>query len=426
MQDLQIRIYEESKNLIAPILESYTAWVLDEAQRRNIRTLYFLARDGYVLRQIAQALCEAKGIKIQCRYLYCSRRALRTPTYHLIGDEAYDLLFLGGYHVSMSSFLERAGISKDEWDVVLAEAEASQTIDIHREIAYAEIGKYREILLRSRTFCTRVMEHSVDAYPATIGYLKQEGLFEQERIGIVDSGWTGSIQRSMRQLLRAEGYTGQVTGFYFGMYTEPKDPADGEYLTWFFSGHTGKQRKVWFCNNLFECLLSAPHGMTVEYGRADSRFVPILGTPPSPQEKQMIDANVNGILAGVKDSIDLGKELRSKKWCAAHLRRLMCYPSRDTAKIYGRFAFCDDITEAYHFSLAGAEQQKLLKNYVVLSRIGRKMRRRSGTERMTELFWPCGTAAFVQSPVKRAWYKANIFLWEWLKYTIQEVRGCQK
>ncbi len=421
MQEFQIQVYEVSKNLIAPILESYTAWVLEEAQRRNIKTLYFLARDGYVLRQIAQTICEAKSINIQCRYLYCSRKALRMPTYYLIGDEAYDLLFLGGYHVSMSSFLERAGIPEDEWNAVLAEAAPAQTIDMQREIAHAEIGRCRETLLRSKTFCTRVMENSMDAYPATIGYLKQEGLFEQERIGLVDSGWVGSIQRSMRQLLQAAGYTGQITGFYFGMYAEPKEPADGEYLTWFFSGHTGKLRKVWFCNNLFECLLSAPHGMTVKYGRAGSSFVPILGIPPNPQEKQMIEANVNGILAGVKDDLAHGKELQSKKRCASHLRRLMYCPTREAAEIYGRFAFCDDTTEAYHFSLASAEQQKLLKNYVVSSRIKRKISRRTGTEQMTELFWPCGTAAFVRCPIKRAWYRANIFLWEWLKYSIQEV-----
>ena len=210
------------------------------------------------------------------------------------------------------------------------------------------------------------------------------------------------------------------------MYTEPKESADGEYLTWFFSDHSGKSRKMWFCNNLFECLLSAPHGMTVKYGESDGRFTPVLGPSPSLQEKRMIQANVDGILDGVKDSLAQGKEPQSKKRCAAHLRQLMYCPTRETVEIYGRFAFCDDITESYHFSMASAEQQKLLKNYTLPLRIGQKIYRRSGKKEMTELFWPFGTAAYVRSPIKRAWYRINIYLWEWLKYTVQEVRSCQR
>ena len=184
MQELQNQLYEQSKKNAAPVLEAYVEWVLREAQRRGIRTLYFLARDGYILRQIAQDLCEAKGIDIQCRYLYCSRMALRVPSYHLLGDETYDLLFMGGYHVTVCSFLERAGISEDEWDTVLAETGALQRRDTRREIAYAELGKYREMLLRSHTFRVRVRENSLKAYPAAVGYLRQEGLFDLARIGI--------------------------------------------------------------------------------------------------------------------------------------------------------------------------------------------------------------------------------------------------
>ncbi len=419
MQERQNQLYEQSKKNVAPVFEAFVQWVIEEARRRDIKTLYFLARDGYILRQIAQALCEAKGIDIQCRYLYCSRKALRMPTYHLIGDEAYDLLFMGGYHVTVESFLERAGISEDEWDTVLAETGALQRSDIRREIAYAELGKYREALLQSHAFRAQVRENSLNSYPAAAGYLRQEGLFEQARIGVVDSGWTGSVQRSLRQLLQAGGFAGQITGFYFGMFTQPKDPADGEYLTWFFSANRGKSRKVWFCNNLFECLLSAPHGMTEGYKKENGVFVPVMSAPPDSREKQLFDANTAGVLDGAKDIILRGTEPLSVKQCAALLRCLMYRPARETAELYGRFAFCDDVTEAYHFALADAGQQKLLKNYAVLSRLMRKLRRSGSAGKMTELFWPCGTAAFLDSPLKRAWYRMNIVTWEWLKYTFK-------
>lgn len=242
---------------------------------------------------------------------------------------------------------------------------------------------------------------------------------DQPRIGIVDSGWTGSVQRSLRQLLQAEGYKGSITGFYFGMYADPPDPADGEYLTWFFSGHTEKRRKVWFSNNLFECILSAPHGMTTGYARDGGRYVPALASPPEPQEKQLIEANAAGILAGVKHVVSQGLPPLPKEKCAALLYRLMGCPTREIAETYGQFIFCDDVTETYHFALASGEQQRLLKNYIVLPRVWRKLKKAGSSKEITELFWPCGTAAFVCDPVKRCWYRANYLVWEWLKYTIK-------
>ena len=97
----QMDLYTLSRQKVAPVLYGYVCWVLKEAEKRGICTLYFLSRDGYILRKIAQQICEKKKMRIECRYLYCSRASLRMPAYHLIGEEAYRLLFQGGYHVTL-------------------------------------------------------------------------------------------------------------------------------------------------------------------------------------------------------------------------------------------------------------------------------------------------------------------------------------
>lgn len=71
-------LYEVSREHTAPVLLDYVQWVLKEAQARNITTLYFLARDGFVLREIAERVCMKDRIPIHCRYLYCSRASLRS------------------------------------------------------------------------------------------------------------------------------------------------------------------------------------------------------------------------------------------------------------------------------------------------------------------------------------------------------------
>ena len=41
----------------------------------------------------------------------------------------------------------------------------------------------------------RIYEKSDAAYETTIGYLRQEGLLDNVRYAIVDSGWVGTIQK---------------------------------------------------------------------------------------------------------------------------------------------------------------------------------------------------------------------------------------
>jgi FMN phosphatase YigB (HAD superfamily) len=61
----------------APLMFGFASWLLRSARAAGLRRLYFLARDGQVLRDIACGVQPALGTEIDCRYLYVSRRALR-------------------------------------------------------------------------------------------------------------------------------------------------------------------------------------------------------------------------------------------------------------------------------------------------------------------------------------------------------------
>lgn len=78
----ELSLYNFGKEKLAPVLYAYIYWVLKEAKKRDIHTLYFLARDGYIMNKIARVICENEELDICCRYLYCSRMSLRMPTYH--------------------------------------------------------------------------------------------------------------------------------------------------------------------------------------------------------------------------------------------------------------------------------------------------------------------------------------------------------
>lgn len=65
-----------------PIFVSYVAYVLEQSVRLGIDNLYFLARDGYILKIIADALIEKDHLPIKTTYLYSSRDAWQSKDPH--------------------------------------------------------------------------------------------------------------------------------------------------------------------------------------------------------------------------------------------------------------------------------------------------------------------------------------------------------
>lgn len=64
------------------VLMPYLWWVIENAKSRNIRDLYFISRDGYILKLIADKIISYLRISISTHYIYGSRVAWKDPIYH--------------------------------------------------------------------------------------------------------------------------------------------------------------------------------------------------------------------------------------------------------------------------------------------------------------------------------------------------------
>lgn len=405
-----------------PVLYAYVWWILRCACHSRLTTLYFLARDGYLLKEIAERFCRVYHLPIQCRYLYCSRRSLRIPSYHLIGDEAYQLLLLGGYQVSIRSLLQRIGLTPEERAHVCADCGLSVSNE-DRLLNHAELEHVRQLLQASPVYRALVQERSRAAYQNAIGYLRQEGLLSCPSFALVDSGWTGSMQRSLRQLLESAGFQGQLEGFYFGMYAAQKSSDDGIYHTWYFSPSGPIRAKTVFCNNLFECILAAPHGMTCSYTLSEGIYVPELSPTPRTAQLQQVRRQISDILVYTEhrlaettfQAFDQTALLRDTY---RRFVRYMTAPTAGEATYYGNFLFSDDVNETDQRALAAPEQLRYLNGYTLFARATRYLAR-TQTPASPELFWPCGTAAFLPK-WKQLWYCWNIRTWEWIRYVLHK------
>lgn len=336
--------------VFAPVLFSYVRWVLAQAQESGRRRLYFLARDGYMMYLVAKKLCEGSGLPIECRYLYCSRYALRSAEYMLLGEECLHYICLGGMNVTFEKMMRRSGLSEEEAEELAGRLGYAE----HRKerLSYEQIKAFHTRLRENPFYMEKVLAHAGERYPLVISYLRQEGLMDSVPYAIVDSGWTGSMQKSLDRLLKSAGYKGTIEGYYFGMYEYAPNMERSLYHTYYFSPEKNNFRKAFFCNNLFECVFSSPEGMTTGYARTGSGCKPVFAASANPNGGRIrkgaglilrfTELYMEGRTAG-KGSAAKAADME-KRVLARLIKAFMGRPSPEEAEAFGGYLFDDDVT----------------------------------------------------------------------------------
>ena len=346
--DLSDKLY---LHVFAPVLTAYVEWVLGDARKNGIRRLYFLARDAYPMYLAAKEICQSRHLGIDCRYLRVSRFALRSAEYALLGEECLDYICTGGIDVTFRKITRRAGLTPAE-----AEEIAKLLGYIGKEedvLAYAQLTQIKEQLRQTPRFLDLVFIHADENYPLVMNYLIQEGLLEDIPWAIVDSGWVGTLQRSLQRLLNSyddENGRCSVSGYYFGLYEIPKGEDKSHYHTFFFSPENHISRKVHFSNCLFECVYSEPAGMTLGYRKGgDGKFLPVLESHGNPNGERLQRDNEllqRYVIALMREK----KHIRTPLFyrtaiCGKLFSKMMAWPSKAELVCFGDRLFCDDVRE---------------------------------------------------------------------------------
>lgn len=428
--------------VMAPVMLRFILWVLENAVSRGQERLYFLARDGYSMYRAAEKICRWKKLPVECRYLYCSRYAWRSAQYWLKEKESLEYICLGGIDVTFERIMQRAGLTAQE---------ARRTADItgyggnfSQVLGYGQIQALKPRLAECSFFMDRLMVHSKEKYPAVMGYLEQEGLYENVSYALVDSGWTGSMQKTLTHLLQSAGVEKEPEGYYFGMYEYPEAMPQKLYHPYYFQPDNYLRRKVYFNNNLFECMFSAPEGMTVGYQEKRGRYVPVLEQKENPNQARILK-NIDCLLtytdmyirdnkgksngegravqekaAGSKGlrNLENGLQngarraaLRSVKNSKRLLSNFMGHPAPEEAEEFGSYIFCDDVLGEGRCTVAGDLSYEDIKALQLLSGKGRLFCRNKKT--LHESAWLEGSTVLEKKT--NSWDMRQVAL---LKYAI--------
>ena len=399
----------------------YVSWVLEEAKKRDIKRLYFLARDGQVFYKTAQMICTMKNIDMDCRYLYCSRIAWRVPQYFLLKEKCLDYICQRSMNLSMKKMFDRTTLDDLQIEKICNELNISCDF-INKILDLSEVEQIKSKLEQSKLFLPLVYEKSQTEYKNTIGYLKQEGLLESVKYALVDTGWVGSMQQSLGALLsHYAGKTVKTEGFYFGLFKQPKTE-NHIYHAYYFSQKSGLLRKAMFNNNLLECMCGATDGMTIGYKLVDSKIYPHFERKININSKTWdVEKNHTLVLECVRNICLLEKDYCRTYMASLHiskqlLTRFMMFPSKEEAEGFGSYLFSDDITENMVYELAPVLSQMELFGEDFLPKVWKRIFFKDIKKRQTKSYW-------IEGSIRRSnsclgiWHWGNAFVWHVLQYT---------
>ncbi|WP_153045268.1 hypothetical protein [Sinorhizobium americanum] len=195
-------------NVLGPLVLGFVSWVRRRAVEDNVSTLYFLAREGRIFKDVFDRLELENYSGVESKYLLGSRRCIRVAQLKSLPD----ILELSGQtidrHASLRSLLEgRFGLSAitvPQSDI--AEAGFTTIDDVIQEVPnWSSKLKLLLGLLSEAILAQSEQERSnYEAYLTSVGFVAS-----QEN-AVVDVGWNANMQGSLGDLVGEP-----LRGYYF-------------------------------------------------------------------------------------------------------------------------------------------------------------------------------------------------------------------
>lgn len=320
--------YHFGSSFGGPILYPYVSWLLEQAQKRGIKRLYFIARDGYVLKHIADYLIEINNIEIETFYLYGSRKAWRLPAL----DVQSDMLYKQFIECGMWNFKQLdkiLGLDKNILKLFLPTQFHGYSKGLNRK----KFKQLKEFLLSDRTILEKIADTYKDKRKAAVSYLKQSIDCTDDNFAFVDLDGSGLTQNCLASLMK-DFYCGPVKSFYYCSTPAFFEAINVERYYYY----SIKQENL---GSVLELLTKAPHGQTLGYEEKDSKWIPVLESVNEEfTQKWGLNEYVLGILCFVKNIEEYKKQfsyinLDSQILPEEYIGFLNTGLDKDTAKLLG-------------------------------------------------------------------------------------------
>ena len=261
LSDNKSPVYRFASSFAGPILYEYVSWLIENAVSNGYKTLYFVARDGFVLQKIAEVIIASKNLDLKTRYIYGSRKAWRIPNEKNVKEYISWVLNEYKNRLSVEFLAERFGLDESKMQ------EFINVKDPKKFLSQKELKFLEEILLEDEEFVEKLLLLNQDKSNLLLEYLEQEIDFNEPKLAFVDVFGTGRTQDLLVDIIRKK-YANEVVTYYFSLLPNKKTNNETKKICYFSN--------ISYNDNAIELLCRDTDGQTLGYKRgADYRILPI-------------------------------------------------------------------------------------------------------------------------------------------------------
>lgn len=260
------RAYHIGCRYAGPVLYSYAEWIVSQAEKRNLKRLYFIARDGYLIKKQVDAILARKKINIETSYIYGSRKAWRMPS---LTEEHYNLYQLIWWsHAGRIHTLKElaAVLHVSPWDLYDYLPGVYAKNKENSEITNQELEYIAEKLTANQEFRSYHLQKLKQERKLVQWYLEREVDVSDDYFAFVDVSGGGLTQGCLRELIK-DRYSKPIHTFFFK--TDRVDLVEESQTDVFMPSFLEN-------NLIVEMMCRAPHGQTKGYIEKNGTIVPEL------------------------------------------------------------------------------------------------------------------------------------------------------
>ncbi|OOM79954.1 hypothetical protein [Clostridium sp. BL-8] len=269
----------------AVILFPYVWWILQESLRKGIKRLYFIARDGFVLKEIADIIIEKHKYNISTYYIYGSRLAWRIPSFSKKNNDLFKLMrwSYASKIKDVKALAEFLEIPVEDLKSFLPESLKNKDIKLTEPFIALLMKKLND----NNEFKKYFKEAHKEKRELVVEYLKQEIDITDDNFAFVDLAGGGLTQGCMADLM-SDFYDKKIRNFFFKLdqMNVMNNCIYYDFIPSFLH-----------LSLIIEMLCRAPHGQTMRYCRENDKIVPVL---KQDEGEALVKHGFNEYLNGIK------------------------------------------------------------------------------------------------------------------------------
>lgn len=262
LSDYNDKIFDFGCSYSGPLLYNYVQWIIEQSLSRGIKTLYFIARDGYIPKLIADEIIKLKNLDLKTKYIYGSRAAWKIPSKNTV--ETYINWILDEFRglFSIEFLAMRFNMSPQELENFIGTTKYSK-----KRLRTKNIDEIKNILLENQEFKNRLIKDNYEKIQLAKEYFKQELNFNENVIAFVDVQGSGRTQDLVEDFIQ-EICQKPIITFYFYQDYNRCNLNKSLKLCYFATKN--------FYNYGIELLCRNLGGQTLGYKKSDSLIIPEL------------------------------------------------------------------------------------------------------------------------------------------------------